>query len=111
MAIFWVVQSGTTTLIYAMLFAILIITSVHWTMPDWMKRGIKCLDKYSYTIYLIQGLVFDTIIDRYWMSQGMIILIAVLGTFIESVIVYNMIEKPIQKLLLKMGNKLCLRKS
>lgn len=29
--------------------------------------GIYFLDKYSYTIYLVQGLVFDVIIDRHSM--------------------------------------------
>lgn len=110
LAIFWLVQSATVTLIYAMLFATFIIVSRCWTMPVRIAKGVHFLDKYSYTIYLIQRLVFDAIIDRYSMTKGMIVMVTVLGTLLGSVLVYNIVEKPIQKGLLSIGNKLCLNR-
>lgn len=100
LAIFWIVQSATTRLTYAMLFAILLIVSRHWKCPLQLRPAMNLLDKYSYTIYLVQGLVLDIIIDRHSMSKGMIAIVAIGVTFMSSVIIYNVIERPIQRILM-----------
>jgi len=65
-------------------------------------RIISLMDEYSYSIYLIHALFIEAI-DRYkehttnpnW--KVMALLVGLFGTIVGSVIVHNIIEKPIQR--------------
>lgn len=73
-------------------------------LPGWLQRTIDTLDKYSYTLYLMHGVVFCSVIDRLnlmGVSRAIIAAIAVIGTFVATLIVGKFIEKPIQNLLKK----------
>lgn len=110
LALFFVIQSATAALIYSMMFAILIVATRKWKIWPKLAGKIGCIDKYSYTIYLVQAVVFEDIIDNlmkwYIMPKAVIVLIAVLATAIGSWIIYNLIEKPIKGKLLLIGEKL-----
>lgn len=114
LALFFVIQSAINALVYSMLFAILIIATSKWRIWSKLLKGVECIDKYSYTIYLIQAVVFDGLIDnlieRYTMSKGTITLIAILATVIGSWGAHNLIEKPIQGKLMLIGEKLFLHR-
>lgn len=67
-----------------------------------IKTLIQIIDKYSYTIYLVQGIVFIGIIDKVpnlkvWITAS----IGLFGTIALSYVIYNYVELPIQKFLSK----------
>lgn len=67
-----------------------------------VKKILSTIDKYSYSIYLCQGITFLGIIDKMNNpSKPVIIIIAVFGTALISFLVYQLVEKPIQTWLLK----------
>ncbi len=94
---------------YAIIFIfscmILILDSIqNLCLPKWLQNIINFLDKYSYTLYLMHGVVFCSVIDKlnqYGVSKILIAFLAILGTFIVTWLVGKFIEKPLQKLLKK----------
>lgn len=73
-------------------------------LPEWMQRALNVLDKYSYTIYLMHGVVFCSVLDRLniiGVSKIIIAIIAIVGSFIATFVVGKFIEHPIQKFLTK----------
>ena len=84
---------------------ILILVSIdNLCLPNWLKNTIDVLDKYSYTLYLMHGVVFCSIIDRlnqFGVSKIWIAVLAIFGTIIATWLVGKFIEKPIQKLIKK----------
>lgn len=73
-------------------------------LPDRLQTVINALDSYSYTLYLMHGVVFCSLIDRLnhiGISKLLIAFIAIFGTFASTLFVGKFIEKPIQKLLKK----------
>ena len=84
---------------------ILILTSIeHFCLPVWLQKTIDVLDSYSYTLYLMHGVVFCSLLDRLNLLDAPKIIIAVLaiiGTSLSTWIVGRYIEKPIQQWLRK----------
>ena len=73
-------------------------------MPNWLQNVLNVIDKYSYTIYLMHGVVFCSIVDRLnalGVSKILIAIVAIIGTFIATFIVGKFIERPIQNFLKK----------
>ena len=71
-------------------------------LPKWLQSIVNVLDKYSYTIYLMHGVVFCSIIDRLnaiGVSKIIIAILAIIGTFVATFVVGKYVEKPIQSLL------------
>lgn len=73
-------------------------------LPEWLMNTINILDKYSYTLYLMHGVVFCSLIDRLnklEVSKILVAVLAVFGTIIATRVVGKYIEKPIQNYLKK----------
>lgn len=91
--------------VYLFIFMSIIIvmtSSDTFCLPKMVHDTVNVLDKYSYTIYLVHGVIFCSVIDRLsglGVSKFIIIAIATLGTFAATVVVGKFIEKPVQKLL------------
>ena len=64
-----------------------------------IESVISCIDKYSYSLYLMHGIVFCSFIDRiknhapHWLVG----IIAIIGTIIATWTGYNYIELPLKK--------------
>ncbi len=92
---------------YALIFASILIAMTNFDticLPKWMYNIVNVLDKYSYTIYLIHGVVFCSILDRLNAldaSKIIIAIIAIVGTLAATVFVGKFMEKPIQSFLKK----------
>lgn len=91
---------------YSFLFMIIIIATWDVKIPSGrIKQIISVLDKYSYTIYLGQGLIFCGFIDKFSFSPAVVLGIAIFGTSLLVFFVYNFIEYPIQKFLKSIVNE------
>lgn len=69
-----------------------------------LQTIINVFDKYSYTLYLMHGVVFCSVIDRLNkldVPKILIAVLAILGTGLATWLVGKFIEKPIQNLLKK----------
>lgn len=84
-------------------FALLVLSTMDFHYPNArIKNAFQLLDKYSYTIYLAQGIVFCGIIDKMTGVPNVIsFVISVVGTFALSYLLFNYLESPLQKLLQK----------
>ena len=98
---------GSPTYVYGGIFSCIMLALLgtdDLALPEWLQRIIDVLDKYSYTIYLMHGVVFCSLINRL-VSLGtnkiIIVIVAILGTFLATFIVGKFIEKPIQRFLKK----------
>ena len=84
------------------LFAAMILLSEYFVVKN--KRitiFLNALDEYSYTLYLVHGIVFCSFIDKYEISIIPRAMVAIFGTMMLTWTVHRFIEKPIQKLLKK----------
>ena len=68
-------------------------------------KTISRLDEYSYTVYLVHGIVFCGLIDKLDMNRYLTAVIAVVGTVILSLIVHNAYEKPVALLISRLTKK------
>jgi len=79
-------------------------TRIH--LPQRINNIINYIDEHTYTLYLVHGIVFCSLIDRlnieYWQKGILAVLLSVIGTLL----VYRFYEKPIQKWL---TNKIVLK--
>jgi len=98
---------GKTKYAYISIFSCLLLTMSSWEtllLPKWLQRIIDALDEYSYTLYLVHGVVFCSLLDRLnliGVPKILIAIIAVVGTFFATWIVGKFIERPIQRFLTK----------
>lgn len=98
---------GKNMMTYVCLFSCMLLAMLQisdWKLPNWMQSVVDILDRYSYTLYLMHGVVFCSVVDRLpyiGASRSVIALIAVAGTFLATWIVGTYIEKPIQSVLRK----------
>ena len=93
----------TVTFIFALLILIF-VTMDSFTLPKKLQKTVDCLDKYSYTLYLMHGVVFCSLLDRLKALEvhPMIIgALAIIGTVFATWIVGRFLEKPIQDFLRK----------
>lgn len=101
-AIFYLIQSASENRFVFILFPILIISSRRMKIKEGIVREIlQVVDRYSYTIYLTQGIIFCQVIDRYEIPKVCIPLLVILGTGVLSLVVYHLVECPVRSL----GNK------
>lgn len=73
-------------------------------LPEKIQKMVDVLDRYSYTLYLMHGVVFCSLIDRLVymeIPKIYIAVLAVMGTGIATWIVGKYMEKPIQAILRK----------
>ena len=98
---------GNQSMVYISLFSciILALTALeNIKLSEWLQRIIDTLDKYSYTLYLMHGVVFCSLLDRLnalGVSKASIGIIAIVGTFFATWVVGKFIEQPIQRYLRK----------
>lgn len=96
---------GSITYTYISIFSCIMLALVtidDICLPNWCQKSIDVLDKYSYTLYLMHGVVFCSLIDRlklFGVSNVIIAAIAIVGTIIATWIVGKFIETPIQNYL------------
>ena len=93
----------TVAFIFALLILIF-VTMNSFTLPKKLQKIVDCLDKYSYTLYLMHGVVFCSLLDRLKALDvhPMIIgVLAIIGTVFATWIVGRFLEKPIQDFLRK----------
>lgn len=89
--------------IYALIIVLLLISTQQLKVHNRIiKEIIVVLDQYSYTIYLVQGIVFEEMISKHVYPPRRVLLTGIIGTVILSYIVYNLYEKPIHKALAKL---------
>ena len=92
---------------YALILALLMLVFVTMdslTLPKKIQQIIDCLDKYTYTVYLMHCTVFCSLLDRLKalsVSPVIIGVLAIVGTVLSTWIVGKYLEKPIQRLLKK----------
>ncbi len=93
---------------YALLFAIIIAAVIDKkiSLPNKVQKIVNVLDEYSFSIYLVHGIVFCSFIDhtdlfQIELSRPIIASIAIVGTAIGTFVVHRFIEKPIQNYLKK----------
>lgn len=93
----------TVTFIFALLILIF-VTIDSFTLPKKLQKTVDCLDKYSYTLYLMHGVVFCSLLDRLKALEVHPVIIgalAIIGTVFATWIVGRFLEKPIQDFLRK----------
>ena len=91
---------------YPALFASMICIGLEkeFLLPDKIQRIVDIVDEHTYTLYLVHGMVFCSLLDRlkanrFNTPRSVIGLIAIVGTFLGTVIIHRFFEKPIQKML------------
>ena len=98
----FVFKNCSGDMIITMLFGICFIVTMDITFKNQFIRKIfYAFDKYSYTIYLVQGIVFKDLVyrnDFNWIST---LLVSIVGTGILSILAYHLIEKPIAGMQMK----------
>ncbi len=90
--------------IFASIMLIFITCENNYHLPIPIQKAVDSLDKYSYTLYLMHGVVFCSLLDRLrFMGVHRIIIaaLALIGTAAATFIVGKFIEKPIQSFLKK----------
>lgn len=86
--------------IYAAIMILLLVATQDIKVTnEKVRRMVERLDRYSYTIYLGQGVIFEEIINKHNYSRTKIFLIGILGTGIFAYVVYNLYERPVYKAL------------
>lgn len=95
--------------VWILLFSILVISSMEIKIKSpKITKIVNKLDEYTYTVYLIHGfgIKFMTYVSKFYImnSQWKFIdfMIGLLSTIFFSIIVHEMLEKPIQKKLMKL---------
>ncbi len=72
--------------------------------PQKINDLINIIDGYSYTLYLVHGIVFCSLIDRlrtksFNMPITVIGIIAIIGTFVTTIFIHKYFELPVQNYL------------
>lgn len=96
----------TITFIFSLLILIF-VTIDSFNLPKKVQKIIDCLDKYSYTLYLMHCVVFCSLLDRLkelGVQPVIIGALAIIGTVFATWIVGKYLEKPIQRFLRKKLN-------
>ncbi len=95
---------GAKAIVYTFVFAVMLLVLVPIgdtiKLPSPLQKLVNVLDKYSYTVYLIHGIVFCGIIDKIEVirsSRILVTVVAVLGTTILTWLVGRFLEKPLQR--------------
>ena len=98
--IYKITKDGDLYLV-SLVFATLIVLSDQMKVKRIsIKKALDVLDEHSYTLYLVHGIVFCGIIDKFQFNKWIIALIAILLTIILTITIHKFIEKPIQNKLL-----------
>ena len=73
-----------------------------------VQKLVDKIDDYSYSLYLVHGVVFCSLIDRlktgrlFNISNAMIGVIALVGTFAGTIVIHHFVELPVQKYLARL---------
>lgn len=98
--IFHITLGRIDTYLYSYIFMLLILITENLCFTsNIIKKILKKSDQYSYTFYLVHGIVFIHILDRHDWGRFTEALIGIIGTLILTLIVNNFIEKPLQRLI------------
>ena len=80
------------------------VSSQTINLPNWLGKIIDVMDQYSYTFYLMHGVVFCSLLDRLnalGVSKIIIAVTAIFASVLLTFVVGKFIEKPIQSFLKK----------
>lgn len=93
-------------LIYSMVFLVMIYFSKGISIKRRaIGKVIDLIDKYSYEVYLLQGVVCYLFIDGRQMNKILVFVNMTIGTIVTVVVAYWMIEKPCKKIF-RVGEKM-----
>lgn len=85
-----------------LLFMLLLSISYNFSLNNkYFNKIISTIDTYSYTVYLGHGIIFCSIIDKFYLPPIPRLAVAILGTAILCLILYHFYERPLTKLLNK----------
>ena len=62
-----------------------------------LKKTLDMLDENSYALYLVHGIVFCSILDKFQLNEWVKAMIAIVLTIVLTISIHKFIEKPIQK--------------
>ncbi len=99
---------GVASYAYISIFCIIILSICcvdKIVLPAPLQKTVDLVDSYSYTLYLMQGIIFCSLIDRLNninVSTVVIAIVAVFGTLVSTCLVGRFVEKPLQKQLRKL---------
>lgn len=85
--------------LFCALLVLLVRDSGRIVLPPPLNALLNVLDRYSYTIYLVHGIIFCSILDRIiplGVSRWVIAFIAIAGTSVLTFLVGRFLEKPLQ---------------
>lgn len=105
-SVLWIVADALQVLPIlkmALVFAILTgaMCKINLSVPDKIRNLIEVVDEHSYTLYLMHGIVFCSVIDKLQLSWWINAMIAIIGSFVLTVVVHQLYEKPVTKWLEK----------
>lgn len=96
------VGQALSLLTISTLFMLLLIPMSFFSLTNTkLLKVINVLCEHSYTLYLGHGIIFCSILDKFTLGLAPKLLIAILGTIIITVLLYNCYEKPLTRLLNK----------
>ena len=103
--LYHIISKKIDVYLYSYIFMLLIITTEHFSYNNAIiKKIFGVIDQYSYTMYLVHGVIFIHILDRFELGRCIETLIAIVGTAVLTVIVHRGLEKPLQKAFYKLLN-------
>lgn len=82
-------------------FSLFLLATMGWRVQSTKrKRWLSIIDKYSYSVYLSQGVVFCGIVDQvHGMPKIAVFMVSIIGTGALSYLLYDYYEQPIQRVL------------
>lgn len=99
--ILWLIQrSGDYYLIYSLLFMPMIFCTQSISVKHGViEKTVNLIDKYSYEIYLLQGVVCYLFVDGKQLGKMAVLVSMILGTVVTVLAAYWIIEKPFERIL------------
>ena len=76
--------------------AIVLLSNQIVVNKERITKVFDVLDEHSYTLYLVHGIVFCGILDKFHFNTWIRLLIAIVATLLLTVAAHKYIEKPIQ---------------
>lgn len=98
--LFLIQRSGDYYLIYSLIFVPMILCTQNISVKHGIvEKIISIIEKYSYEIYLLQGVVCYLFVDGKQLGKIEVLLSMILGTMVTVSVVYWVIEKPFERIL------------
>lgn len=92
--------------LYSLLFMLLFVSSRNLRVKtNKLRHVIDYLDKYSYEIYMMQGIMLYLFIDRRNLGKLQILLLSLVGVAVLSLVAYHGIEVPIRHVFIRQNRE------